>query len=297
VTAATSDSDLSSDPSPPHWPWVAPLLLFLCLGWLQDQLAPAPEAPPGEGAVVAGDPRQPRAPLNDDTPPEAESGREAGLAEPPAEMATDTADGRSALPMFGWFYALRVGLVAAVLVVGAPHVLRQFPWRLTLWGPLVGVLGVGIWIGICELNLEQRWLTWVGWPAADISGRSHFNPFAQGASATVIASVLVVRLLGMVVLVPLIEELFVRGWLIRLLQADRWWQVSLSAISGWRWLVPSLYGMLTHPGELVAAAVWFGLVTWLAKRTGSLWDCVVAHAVTNGLLAIFILQNEAWRYW
>ena len=296
MTEVTTDSHPVSDPSPPHWPWVAPLLLFLCLGWMQDQLAPAPVSPAQEAASLDAEAGDARA---DQNGPSKEAGprEEARPTTLLAEQAPGVLDGPSALRWFGWLYALRVGLVAAILLLGAPYVLRQFPWRLTLWGPVVGLLGVGIWIGICELNLEHRWLTMVGWPAAEGAGRSHFNPFAQDASATAVVSVLVVRLIGMALIVPLAEEWFVRGWLTRLLQADRWWQVSLSGITGWRWFVPSLYGMLTHPGELVAAAVWFGMVTWLGKRTGSLWDCVVAHAVTNGLLAIYILQFEAWRYW
>lgn len=291
MTEATTTSQPVTDLSPPHWPWVTPLLLFLCLGWLQDQLGPAPVSPAPPAAAVlepVGDP----SPADLDAA-ESEPGAASALQMLAAEEAPDAPTGPAALRRFGWLYALRVGLVAVALLLGAAHVFRQFPWRVTWWGPAVGLIGVGIWIGICELNLEQRWLTMVGWPAADLSGRSHFNPFSQGAAAATVTSVLSVRLIGMVLLVPLIEELFVRGWLTRLLQADRWWQVRLSEISGWRWLVPSLYGMLTHPGELLAAGVWFGLVTLLAKRTGSLWDCVVAHAVTNALLALYILDRKS----
>ena len=55
--------------------------------------------------------------------------------------------------------------------------------------------------------------------------------------------------------------------------------------------------MLTHPGELLAAAVWFSLVTWLMFRTKNIWDCVAAHAVTNLLLGIWIMYSKQWGFW
>ena len=58
---------------------------------------------------------------------------------------------------------------------------------------------------------------------------------------------------------------------------------------------PVLYGVLTHPAELAAAAVWFGLVTWLMARTKSMGDCVIAHAVTNAALGIYVLTSGDWQ--
>ena len=43
--------------------------------------------------------------------------------------------------------------------------------------------------------------------------------------------------------------------------------------------------------------LWFGLVSWLMNKTGSLWDCVVAHAVTNLLLGIYVLIFAQWHLW
>ena len=55
--------------------------------------------------------------------------------------------------------------------------------------------------------------------------------------------------------------------------------------------------MLMHPGELLAAFVWFSLVTWLMIRTRNIWDCAAAHAVTNLLLGIYVVTQEQWRLW
>jgi hypothetical protein len=55
--------------------------------------------------------------------------------------------------------------------------------------------------------------------------------------------------------------------------------------------------MLMHPAELLAAAVWFSLVTWLMASTKNIWDCVAAHAVTNLLLGIYVVSQEQWHLW
>ena len=55
--------------------------------------------------------------------------------------------------------------------------------------------------------------------------------------------------------------------------------------------------MLMHPGELLAAFVWFSLVTWLMVRTKNIWDCVAAHAMTNLLLGIYVVTQHQWQLW
>jgi membrane protease YdiL (CAAX protease family) len=60
-------------------------------------------------------------------------------------------------------------------------------------------------------------------------------------------------------------------------------------------LVGTVVPMLTHPGELLAAAVWFSMVTWLMLRTRNIWDCVIAHAVTNGILGLYVVFSDTWR--
>jgi hypothetical protein len=55
--------------------------------------------------------------------------------------------------------------------------------------------------------------------------------------------------------------------------------------------------MMMHPAELLAALVWFSLITWLMVRTKNIWDCVAAHAVTNLLLGMYVVARGAWHLW
>jgi uncharacterized protein len=54
--------------------------------------------------------------------------------------------------------------------------------------------------------------------------------------------------------------------------------------------------VLMHPAEMLAAAVWFTLVTWLMFKTKNIWDCVVAHGVTNLLLGIWVVASGDWYF-
>ena len=36
---------------------------------------------------------------------------------------------------------------------------------------------------------------------------------------------------------------------------------------------------------------------WWMLRTRSLGDCILAHAVTNGCLAAYVVSQGRWEYW
>jgi uncharacterized protein len=97
--------------------------------------------------------------------------------------------------------------------------------------------------------------------------------------------------------VPLIEEFFLRGFLMRLVASGNWWRLPLNQINTAAIATGTLYGVLSHPAEMFAAAVWFSLVTWLMMKTGNIWDCVAAHAVTNLLLGVYVLWSHQWALW
>ena len=54
--------------------------------------------------------------------------------------------------------------------------------------------------------------------------------------------------------------------------------------------------MLAH--TLWLAAIVAGLAyAWLYRRTGSLWIAVIAHAVTNGALGVWVVTTGNWAFW
>ncbi len=108
---------------------------------------------------------------------------------------------------------------------------------------------------------------------------------------------LTLRFAGLVVIVPIIEEFFLRGFLMRFFVTAQWWTIPLGTVTLASASVATIYGVLSHPAEWIAALLWFSLITLLYARTRNLWDCVAAHAVTNGILGVYIVLWQDWTLW
>lgn len=197
---------------------------------------------------------------------------------------------------YPWVYALKIAATLVALVVVRPG-LREFPVRVTPLGVIVGVVGAGVWIGLTKLHLEERILHAFGlgnW--AQVGARSAFDPFEQFAGYPLRTwGFLAVRLFGLVVVISIAEELFLRGLMMRLFVDADWWKVPFGRVNTAAVVVGTLLPMFSHPGELLAAAVWFSLVTWLMVTTKNLWDCIAAHAVTNLLLGFYVVASGNWQ--
>lgn len=162
-------------------------------------------------------------------------------------------------------------------------------------GVLFGIGGILLWILLCNLQLEalimDRLPDWLQ-PEA----RAAFDPFAEISSPVGRWSFITARILGMAVLVPFAEELFWRGFLLRWIISPDWRQVSIGSYSfkSFAWVV--LLFTLAHP-EWLAAAVYCSLINLLLYWKRDLWNCIVAHGVSNLLLAIYVMLTGAWQLW
>jgi CAAX prenyl protease-like protein len=191
----------------------------------------------------------------------------------------------------------RVVLMAATLLFFAREILRQFPLRIGKLGWGVGIIGGVLWIGLCRLGLEQGLLETLGLAEDWLPSRAGVNPFATYAAGVPLAAFLAFRFLLLVLCVPIAEELFLRGFLMRAMDAEDWPSLSLQDIGRTGLVMGTVYGVATHPAEWVAAAVWFTMVTWLMVKTGRFWDCVLAHAVTNLILGLYVCHQGQWHLW
>lgn len=108
---------------------------------------------------------------------------------------------------------------------------------------------------------------------------------------------LAVRALGSTLLVPILEELFWRAWLMRWVANNDFWKVPLGYFApGAFWIVAALFASEHGPFWEVglAAGVLYG---WWLVKTKDLGNCILAHAVTNGVLAAYVLTRDQWQYW
>lgn len=187
-------------------------------------------------------------------------------------------------------FPLRVAILTAALVVLSRHVID---FRVHHAGASVAVgLGVfAIWIapdllfpGYRETALFQN----------SITGQLRSSvPDALRTDSLV----LTFRTLRAVVLVPIIEELFWRAWLLRWLINPDFEKVRLGAYTASSFLLCALLFASEH-GPFWDVGLAAGLIynAWMI-RTRSLGDCILAHAVTNGALCAYVIATGAWQYW
>ena len=190
----------------------------------------------------------------------------------------------------GLLYPIRVVVVGVVLAVFSRHLVS---FRAGNW---VGSIGIGVIVFVLWVAPD------VLWPAY----RSHWlfdNALVGSAKSSVPHDVkidlvfIAFRIFGSVVLVPALEELFWRGWLMRWLIRPDFEAVRLGTYTRYSFWVTAVLFAAEH-GPYWDVGLLAGIVyNWWMLRTQRLADCIVAHAVTNGLLAIYVLYAGHWQYW
>jgi hypothetical protein len=148
---------------------------------------------------------------------------------------------------------------------------------------------------------------WIGPELAFGAAYRHFWLFENALTGSAASSApealrnnswfIVTRVLGCAMLVPPVEEIFWRGWLIRWMQHHDFLRVPLGAYTRFAfWSVALLFAAEHGPYWEVGLAA--GIVyNWWIGRTKTLGDVTVAHAVTNALLSAYVLLAHQWQYW
>ena len=187
-------------------------------------------------------------------------------------------------------YPVRVIVVGGLLLILSRRVISLRAAR-PLLSILAGVLVFAIWIGPDVLWPAYR-QHWLFNNAVIGSARSSLHPDAAGDPVF-----LFFRIMGTALLVPIIEELFWRGWLMRFLISPHFEKVALGAFSAFSfWLTAILFASEHGPYWEVGLLAGIAYNAWMIK-TKSLGDCILAHAVTNASLAAYVLAAGQWQYW
>jgi len=183
-----------------------------------------------------------------------------------------------------WIYPLQTLVCGAVLIAFRKYYSFDFS-RGIFWAAAAGLFSLAIWI-------SPQWL--FGAPPR----MTGFNPELLRPDAWIYRLTVAARFLRLVIVVPFMEEIFWRGFLMRFLIRERFEEVPFGEYRLFSFSVTALLFGLEHSGPDLIPGILTGVIyNALAVRTRSLGACVLAHAVTNLGLGIYIMETKQWGFW
>lgn len=183
-----------------------------------------------------------------------------------------------------WIYPLQTLACGALLI---------WFWKFYAWGKSWHIL-TGVAVGVLVLAL---WISpqWIFGAAPRTEG---FNPDTFSTTPSLWWSTVILRFLRLVIVVPLLEEIFWRGFLMRYLINEDFTKVTFGTFTVFSFSMVALLFGLAHWGADFVPALLTGIIyNFVAVKTRSLACCVIAHAVTNLGLALYIMQTKQWGFW
>ncbi len=158
-------------------------------------------------------------------------------------------------------------------------------------GPLAIVLAI-----ITGLVVTALWIGLDGlYPGLPMMGqRIAFDPGRMSAAGRL--GFYTVRLAGLVLLVPLVEELFWRSFLMRWLIDADFRRVPIGHVTPMAAAITSLLFALAHP-EWLPALLTGALWAWLLHQSRSVSACLISHVVANLALGLHVIYHGAWQFW
>ncbi len=186
-----------------------------------------------------------------------------------------------------WLYPLKITLVAGLLI---------FYWKdydelknkifnnvqEVIWAVSVGIVVYILWV-----RMDFPW-------AMQGETGAGYNPFQVGGGLGVFYAG--ARLFGASIVVPVMEELFWRSFIIRYIISADFQKVPLGKFTWVSFLFTvALFGVEHHfwlAGMMAGAA--YNLLLYKTRR---LWPCIVSHAVTNLVLGLHVFATGEWFWW
>ena len=148
-------------------------------------------------------------------------------------------------------------------------------------------VAVGLAVFAMWISLDAGWMRYgtedAGFAPLDRDGRVDV-PLA------------VARFVAIAGVVPVMEELFWRSFLLRRIDGRDFLGRDPRRASLAAWAASSILFASEHSlwlAGLVAGAAYGGLYV----RSGNLRSPILSHAITNGTLGLWILATGQWRYW
>ncbi len=180
-------------------------------------------------------------------------------------------------------------LTITILTLGRP--VLDFRLRHPLGTFTVGVGVFALWVAP-DLLIP-------GWRAHPLFQNSLTGTLSSSMAPEARSDVLVLtlRIARAALLVPILEELFWRGWLPRFLDAKDFRTLPIGSFSTTSFVATAVLFAAEHgPFWEVGLLAGIAYNLWM-QHTRSLGDLIAAHGLTNLLLSIFVLLTGRWEFW
>ena len=168
----------------------------------------------------------------------------------------------------------------------------------------VGILVFVLWINMAWTlqdasvvlhDLAGRLGIGLSWAPKGVSVPAGYDPF-QLQSPQLRSVLIVFRLFGAAVVVPVMEELFWRSFLLRYLVDNDFTRVSVGTFTWGSFLIVTFLFGVEH--DYLFAGMVAGIAyNLLAVYTRSIAQCVLSHSVTNLVLGVYVLSTGKWQFW
>jgi hypothetical protein len=194
-----------------------------------------------------------------------------------------------------WLPVVRGLAVAALLAAFWRHYseLRNEKGVRLLFGsksnltPFLFAVASGLLVFFIWIHLDS------GWVVVGEVGKGFAPLKADGSIDWVMAGL---RLFGFALVVPVMEELFWRSFLLRWIDKRDFLAMDPKRAGAGAFAISSALFAIEHTqwlAGLIAGLVYAGLY----KNTGDLRVPIISHVVTNGTLGFWILATGRWQYW
>jgi uncharacterized protein len=187
-----------------------------------------------------------------------------------------------------WLYGLQAGAAAVLLALWWREYGELARQTLPSASEALLAVAVGLLVFVLWIHLDAPWMT------LDTAATEPFVPKSPGGALD--WPLVALRIAGAALLVPVMEELFWRSFLMRWLQTPVFEAVPPSSV-GLRAVVLSTFVFVLAHTLWLAAAIAGLAYAWLYVRSGKLWLAVIAHGVTNGALGLWVVATGQWQFW
>ncbi len=185
-----------------------------------------------------------------------------------------------------FLYPVKIAMVALALVVLWKRYSEVRFKGIRVSDTLLSVV-VGLVVFVLWINMD--------WPFAVFGEMEGYDPGISGGGPTPLA-LLGIRLLGASVIVPLMEEIFWRSFLIRYIINPDFMAVQIGRFTLVSFIISTALFGLEH-NMFLAGMMAGAAYTLLLYRTKSIAQCIIAHGITNLALGIYVINTGQWRFW